>query len=63
MFTLNNITESAPAITDRQRRIERETRSARRAAKFNGETLAEIDARIDAGDHVEYRLGNIVESQ
>ena len=61
MFTLNNITESAPAITDRQRRIEREARPARRAAKFNGETLEQINARIDAGDHVEYRLTNIVE--
>ena len=59
MFTLNNITESAPAA--RPVRKVRETRPARRPAKFNGETLAEINDRIDAGDHVEYRLSNIVE--
>ena len=57
MFTLTNITESAPATT----RPVRDTRPARRPAKFNGETLEQINARIDAGDHVEYRLSNIVE--
>ena len=58
MFTLNNITESAPTTT----RQVRDTRPARRAAKFNGETLEQINARIDAGDHVEYRLSNIIEA-
>lgn len=58
MFTLNNIAESAPATT----RQVRETRPVRRAAKFNGETLEQINARIDAGGHVEYRLSNIIEA-
>ena len=58
MFTLNNVTESAPSTT----RPARETRPARRPAKFNGETLEQINARIDAGDHVEYRLSNIIEA-
>lgn len=57
MFNLTNITESTPATT----RPVRDTRPARRPATFNGETLEQINARIDAGDHVEYRLSNIVE--
>ena len=57
MFTLNNITESTPATA----RPVRDPRPARRPATFNGETLEQINARIDAGDHVEYRLTNIVE--